>query len=205
MKIYQANISELGTLPPDWVDAILSLVEAKSRARWFDDAAPTARETLAPGEGIKSWVVDGNQVGEQAPWLVGLYETELCELAAQHLGRDVVIGKVPKSNVNINKISGLGGRFEKHVDTNHLTALLFVTTLAENDGGALCFEGDDGLHSIQPEVGKIIFVDARKLPHYVTPLRRDLDRVVVVMNYFFADEPYDRPDYIDKFIYGGIE
>lgn len=201
MILHISDVSQLENMPSDWVQRILQTVMIHAYQRQFDDNAPTAREKLSPGEVIKSWVVDGEQLSQTDEWLLEIYANEICALASKLTERQVEPGRERLSNVNINLMRGKGSRFEKHVDTNHLTGLLFVSTLSEHQGGALCLEVGDELIAIHPEVGKIVFVDARNIPHYVSPLQTEEDRIVIVMNFYFLDEEYDRPSYINDFIY----
>ncbi|MBW4708994.1 2OG-Fe(II) oxygenase [Roseobacter sp. YSTF-M11] len=201
MELFVSDVGRLDNLPEDWADQIVSVVDALAYSRAFDDTAPTAREKLAPGDKIETKVVNGDQIAQSAAWLTDLYGADLVQLASELTGREVQTGREQISNVNINVMSGVGGRYEKHVDTNHLTGIWFVTTLAPDAGGFLCFETEEGVQQVRAEAGKIVFFDARDVPHYVTALQTQTTRIVVVMNFFFKDEAYSRPDVLNRYIY----
>src|SRR5205085_12683454 len=95
-------------------------------------------------------VVTGETIFEHIRWLHKLYDEDLAEFASQFAKRTVVAADDLPSSVNINLLRGLNARYEKHVDTNPVTGILFVTTLLPTDGGELIFEGETRNTTILP-------------------------------------------------------
>jgi hypothetical protein len=124
------------------------------------------------------------------------------ELAQKAVGRELVPSQRERSAININMHDFLGSRYDWHVDSNPVTGLLFASTLRESDGGSLVFDDGDGCEtSFCPERGRFLVFDARRTPHTVTPLTRPLCRLSIPMNFFFEDEPEERPADLDAFLY----
>lgn len=106
-----------------------------------------------------------------------------------------------KSGVNVNILSGPGGRYELHYDSNPLTGLLFVTDHDEVSGGQLQFKLDGHDLYLNPRRGTFITFDARRLPHSVTPLTCESLRITAPMNFYVEGED-QRPAELDDYLYG---
>ena len=118
-------------------------------------------------------------------------------------GIDLVMAEDVESSININMVAGIGNRYERHVDSNPVTGLLYLSTLAEEDGGALVFDHPSGLSDrIYPRQGLFVAFDASDTPHYVAPLKRHLARLSVPMNYYRVGETQARPIDLDSYLYG---
>ena len=141
----------------------------------------TSRESPFSGE-IRSRVVDGNKIRKGLSWLYAFYETALVRIASAAWGRELVASPSSIDAININLIEGPGARYERHVDTNHVTGILFPQSLNPTDGGALVLDTTTSPVRILSERSALILFDGRELPHYVSPLERELERIVVVMN-----------------------
>jgi hypothetical protein len=200
------SIFEFDTLPyleqtSGWDTILRKVCDENSFERTFNPAAPTAREENI-GAPIRSRVVEGLVIQERLPWLVALYSGAFLDIAARATGRTVITSPLCISAININIIAGRGGRLERHVDTNHLTGLLFANDLDESHGGRLVIDDQTSRIKINPKCGKLLLFDGREAPHYVEPLAEDVSRITVVMNYYYADEPILRPADLDQYLYG---
>jgi hypothetical protein len=148
-------------------------------------------------------VVTGDQILESLPWLYSLYRTELAACASKFAGVPVnVSGDLP-SSVNINLLEGRNARYERHVDSNPVTGILFPTTVSDHDGGELIFECAPKPLVIRPEAGTFIVFDAREIVHHVLPLKRNVERVSVPMNYYLPGL-HSRPSDLDHYLYTGM-
>ncbi|MGY2062449.1 2OG-Fe(II) oxygenase, partial [Nocardia gipuzkoensis] len=91
-------------------------------------------------------------------------------------------------------------RYECHVDTNPIEALLYCTTHLSGEGGEVVVSNRGDVRSIEeieadcaviePRAGQLLFFDAREHSHYVRQLTDpDAVRVVVAMNYYTESSP----------------
>jgi Rps23 Pro-64 3,4-dihydroxylase Tpa1-like proline 4-hydroxylase len=152
-------------------------------------------------------LVDGEDVAAQVPWLLDLYQREILRLARINYG-DVSCSAELRAGVNIN-MQHPGSRYEWHVDSNPLTAVLFVTSHDIMDGGALVFRPDTGDRvtaetadqelKIQPTSGTLVFFRAQRYAHQVEKFSSKY-RISVPMNFFVSGIPQDRAD-VDKYLY----
>ena len=113
----------------------------------------------------------------------------------------MVASQLIESGVNLNVLSGPGGRYELHYDSNPLTGLLFVTNHDEASGGQLQFKLNGQDLNLDPRRGTFVTFDARRLPHAVTPLTGDSLRITAPMNFYIEGED-QRPAGLDDYLYG---
>ncbi|MGH3549892.1 MAG: 2OG-Fe(II) oxygenase [Pseudonocardiaceae bacterium] len=198
-----------GLCPPGWQDAIATCCISSGVERRLDGSSLTSREPRSSG----IWappvfsLVDGKDVAEQVPWLLDLYQHEILHLARENYG-DVSCSTDSRAGVNIN-LQHSGSRYEWHVDSNPLTAVLFVTSHDSMDGGALAFRPDTGERvtaetadhelMIHPVSGTLIFFRAQRYAHQVTEFSSKY-RIGVPMNFFISGIPQDRAD-VDEYLY----
>lgn len=200
-EIYTAfDIRELGLLPIDWVEQIAHVVEEYAQHTVLDGTSSTAREPV-PGEKMDVYVVRGDAIRDQLPWLYSLYENELLQLATTVAQQPVYPCANVVASININVLRGRGARYEWHVDSNPLTGMLYVTTHRCGDGGELVFEKDSNRTTVYPEAGIFIAFDARAIPHTVLPLRKDAIRLSIPMNYYHSKDQQVRPSGLDSYLY----
>lgn len=186
-------------LPPSWKDELHRVADQCARVIWLDGRSITSRET--DGAMITIGLVDGLAVKHSLPWLHELYTGHFLKLAQSHARRPLRPSPDDRSAVNIN-VLGDGDCYERHVDTNHLTGLLFVDSIAPHAGGQLIFEVAPTPLRISPKEGQLLFFDAREIVHRVSKLNSPKARLSIVMNYYFADERIGRPDDLDRYLYG---
>ena len=186
-------------MPPMWQHELTQAAKQLSRFKLLVPTSVTSRE-VADSAGIETYIVDGLQIKHHLPWLYAAYHTTFLEMA-NIAGRDgpYLAAKNDLYGVNLNVLKGTGSRYESHVDSNPLQGLLFVTEHNTASGGVLrvsCnqmmkgeFPLDSSSFDIQPEPGKLLFFDARRSPHYVTPLLKGDLRVTVAMNFYCQASP----------------
>lgn len=196
----QFDLIELKLLPSNWIQEIATVVEKFSAQTQLDGTSSTSREPT-PGQKMDVYVVTGENIKTHLPWLYGLYENDLCQMASKVAGHNVFPSGDLVSSMNINCLRGAGSRYEWHVDSNPMTGLLYVTTHTAGKGGETVFEKDGNRIAVQPESGKFIAFDARKIPHTVLPLREDTVRISVPMNYYDSKDRQDRPSDLDSYLY----
>lgn len=194
----------LDGLPEGWANEISACSERFSTSYLLDGKSSTS----CPEPGFIPTHVDvvtGEKIEQYLPWLFRLYENSMRSLAAEFFGRDLYVSSDRANAININALRGLGSAYERHVDSNSVTGLLFCTTLCAGDGGALVFDSEAGAIAVYPQAGLFLAFDATATPHYVTPLRRNLTRLSIPMNYYFSENNQNRPNDLDNYLYGANE
>jgi hypothetical protein len=133
-----------------------------------------------------------------------LYGGKLRQFAAAWHKKPLYVAKDLRASININCLRGIGARYERHLDTNPVTGLLFVTDWRSNSGGELAFEKGEKRCVIRPRAGTFIAFDAREIPHEVKRLRSAGDRISIPRN--FDEDPVrqPRPTELDDYLYGGM-
>lgn len=202
-----------GMFPPQWrTDVRKIAIDADFRN--FPRTPVISRE--APGiVRIPRGRVHADQVRSRLSWLPQLYRSGFLELAQRVAGdHPVQPARDERYGVVLNVQHGSAMRFECHVDSNSLTALLFFTDHGPGAGGELVIANDRNATSVaaierwcsvvRPQAGHMIVFDGRRHPHYVRPLVSDNDtRIVAVMNYYTDLGPESaRPLELNRHLYG---
>jgi hypothetical protein len=199
-------------LPPRWrQDALAMGTEADFRD--FPRTPLLSREG-ADVQQIARGRVHADQIRDGLPWLYRLYRSGFLELA-QRVSHDLVsAAQDERYGVVLNVQRGTVMRFECHVDSNPLTALLFCSDHYAGAGGELVFAHDATAASaadidrscsvLRPNSGHLVIFDGRQHPHYARPLTAASDvRVVAVMNYYTSSFPESaRPPELNRHLYG---
>ena len=202
-----------GMFPPHWrTDVRKTAIDADFRD--FPRTPVISREA-ADVDRIPRGRVHADQVRSGIPWLPQLYRSGFLELAQRVAGKyPVQAAGDERYGVVLNVQHGAEMRFECHVDSNSLTALLFFTDHGPGTGGELVIANDSNATSmaaidrscsvLRPQAGHLIFFDGRRHPHYVRPLVSDTDiRIVAVMNYYTDTGPeWARPPELNRHLYG---
>lgn len=121
--------------------------------------------------------------------------------------RDIYLSRNQRSCININIMSHRGESYRWHFDAVPYTLLLFLTTSAEEDGGAFEMSPPPSATPapdvrILPRAGTIVLMDGSSCRHQVAPLLRDSPRITVPMVYpSIADD--SRPEGLDDYLYRG--
>ena len=194
------DLLQLGLLPSDWEQQVKESVEQYGVCTSLDHHSITSREPKGTPP-LEVCVVTGETIFHHMNWLHELYSNQLALFASQFAGRNVTVANDLPSSVNINLLRGVNARYEKHVDSNPVTGILFASTLHPIDGGELIFEGDNHDTTILPRAGIFIVFDARDITHYVAPLKTIVDRISLPMNYYFPDEQQSRPEDLNDYLY----
>lgn len=107
-----------------------------------------------------------------------------------------------RSAVNINCLTAPGEEYPLHRDAVPYTALLFLSNVAADAGGAFVIHSIAGTRRIvRPRLGNLLLMDGSRCSHGVAPLRRDAWRVTMPM--VFPERTADRPEGLDEYLYGG--
>ena len=200
-------------LPEGWQD---ELKEVARRDRVTKHLVPPhstsreGRETTA----LQIMTVRGATMWERLPWVVDLYHGYFRDLYQDATGIKIYPANDKRYAVLMNVQEGTD-RYECHVDTNPVEALLYVTDHPRGSGGELVVANDVGARStsevdrdcsvLYPVAGQIVFFDARRFPHYVRAMKEPGLRVAVAMNYYTDDCPEEtRPTDLNEYLYGAV-
>lgn len=201
-------------LPDGWVDQIVGVAEKRAKSKTLTPTSVTSREGSEVLQ-LPALTVGGVAVREELPWLDERYRSLFLELAQALNDEKVSPATDPRYALNLNVQRGPAMRYECHVDSNPVEALLYVTSHPPGTGGELVVANqgdmptvadvDKDATCIYPLSGHLIFFDARRHSHYVRPLKdANAVRIVVAMNYYTSSSPESaRPADLDKHL--GIE
>jgi hypothetical protein len=201
---FSVDVSAL--LPAGWENEVSACSATHSRWQLLDGASVTSREAdFRDSAPPRVGVVTGDVIAEQLPWLDQLYRTTFLDLVNSVGAGDYEVGVGLRACININA-TPRDARYEWHVDSNPITALLFVTSHGPEQGGQLIFRPDpvarpneDWQLQVSPRSGTLLLFDAREAAHVVTRLNTDL-RLSVPMNYYFVGQQ-QRPEDLDDYLY----
>ena len=197
------DLTALGLLPPHWIEDTLRLADESALFVHLDGNTPTSLEPYAT-KGTDYEVVPGDVIRNRLGWLYDLYAGELIHLAAEATGMELVVSENVRYGVNINRLTGLGARYERHIDSNPVTGILFVTSLSADEGGELMLSLPDEELRIPPVSGHFLVFLAGEVPHAVAPLRRATVRVSIPMSYFRRGEAqFDDPS-LEEYLFGPV-
>jgi len=214
IEFWHKEIDVRHLLPNDWQEQIIRITQSNYFDKSLIPSSVTSRESSEVPV-IKVATVKGSIIRSELSWVKSLYENDFLELGKQTINRNVFLAKDERYAYNLNYQYGVNMRYECHVDSNPLEALLYCTDHPSGDGGELVVGLDKSAKSIeevdanciriQPKAGHLVFFDAREFPHYVSPLTsEDAFRIVVAMNYYTEDCSEEmRPTDLNKHL--GIE
>ncbi len=202
-KYAEFDLLKTDWLPHDWEEQVFSVSDEYSKLIYLDGKSSTSREP-EDTEGVNYKIVLGGIIRQEIKWLYDLYSLHFLELASGVNQGQTLASSDIDSSININIISGIGARYEWHVDTNPLTGLFFVTTHSHEDGGQLLFRGVSGDKVVLPKAGTLLLFDARKIPHTVLPLKKDINRLSIPMNYYTPEWTIEKVRPADLDLYIGV-
>lgn len=196
------NLNTTSLLPSNWQSQIDDVVERFGYETVLTGQGSTSREKRS-NQYIKVVIVDGLIIRPFLPWLWSIYNGPLLDFASSSFGRPLFPAEDEKSAVNINNLTGNGARYEWHVDSNPVTGLLFASTCPPEQGGGLVFRDIEGKRNaiVRPTAGVFICFDAREIPHRVAPLKGDISRTSIPMNYYETADSQARPSDLEAQIY----
>ena len=185
-------------LPYSWEEEIYSTIDRFGVRTMLTGPSELSREKDC-SHTSKVVVVFGEDCSRNLPWLDNLYRNEFITFIERTMGRKVYPANDKHSAININCLDEISSDYEKHVDTNSVTGLLFACNADEGTGGQLVFDASDGDSCIvDPKLGTFIAFDAREISHFVSPLRKKFRRISVPMNYYDIPEKQYRPYDLDR-------
>ncbi|MFC8529222.1 2OG-Fe(II) oxygenase [Nocardia sp. NPDC057227] len=200
-------------LPPDWRAQIMRVVKEEVVELTLISSDSTSREATAT-EQIPCGIVTGDRVRDRLPWLSELYSGAFLDRVQSIWHQPISPMSDPRFGAVLNVQRG-AQRYECHVDSNPIAALLYCTSHSTGEGGELAISQRGDVHSIEevdadcaliePHAGHLVLFDARQHSHYV---RRLTDpqaiRVVVAMNYYTASDPEHvvRPKGLNRHLIG---
>jgi len=200
-------------LPEGWTDEIAAAAARHAQRHDLVPVSVTSREDLTVAA-VPVLTVDGTPIARELPWLHELYESRVRELAEWIFREPVLVACDARHAINLNVQRGTTMRYEAHVDSNPVGALLYSTTHPPGAGGELVVSnrGDvSGIDEIEadcsrihPVSGHLVLFDARRHSHYVAPLRDPSgERIVVAMNLYTASAPEsERPADLSTHLFG---
>ena len=177
-----------------------TLVEA---ARRVAGSAAVSIDRRSADTGLAYSVVSGDRIQTEAPLLFDFYTSaDLLEWVRDVTGCGTV-SRSPhlRSAVNLNCLTRPGEQYPFHRDAVPYTALLFLSDLDADVGGAFVI---DPLRRervrIQPVLGSFVLMDGSRCAHGVEPLRRPALRLTLPM--VFPALHVERPEGLDEYLYG---
>jgi hypothetical protein len=178
-------------LPHDWRESILRLAQEHGRHVLVRGRGPGS---LEPEEtaGLDYRVVSGEAIEGSGSWLNSFY-VDMIPLLRDRLDCWILPRVNVAGRINMNTLSGPGGRYEWHTDQNSHTVILFLDTLGDGDGGELAIRPEGGPEMLyRPVEGEIVAFAGGTIPHAVMPLRRRITRTTLLLSYT-TDEHVDEP------------
>ncbi len=165
------------------------------------------------GHVLSYTVVAGEMIRDRFPDLFSFYETpEMRQWIRVLTGANgIYLSRNLRSAVNINSMRETGQIYRWHFDAVPYTAILFLTTSAPADGGALeiairnvdraaALPQNGAEFCILPLAGTLLLMDGTRCLHRAAPLLRETLRLTVPMVYpVVADDT--RPSGLDEYLY----
>jgi Rps23 Pro-64 3,4-dihydroxylase Tpa1-like proline 4-hydroxylase len=193
----------------DWDSVVINYALEHIRLINLTPNNVTSRESKRESI-IATAPVNGSSIKTDLPFLDNLYRQDFLNLARTATNLDVVTANGQIYAINLNIQVGNKMHYECHVDSNPIQGMLYVTTHKPEEGGELVVANrfnaksigdvDEDCVRIYPKRGLLVFFDARKHAHYVTPLRSaNAFRVAVAMNFYTPECPeQSRPADLSK-------
>ncbi|WP_184854754.1 2OG-Fe(II) oxygenase [Streptosporangium becharense] len=201
------------TMPTGWREEIEKVARNDRIIKRLVPPHSTSREG-SEVESLQIMTVRGPLMWDRLPWLIDLYQGYFRELYEGATGQRIYPTEDRRYAVVMNVQEGTD-RYECHVDTNPVEALLYVTDHPRGTGGELVVANDERARSVEevdedcsilyPVAGHLVFFDARRFPHYVRRLREPGLRMAVGMNYYTDECPETtRPQDLNEYLYGRL-
>lgn len=198
-------------MPDDWQDQLKQVARNDRVTKQLVPPHSTSREGDEV-DALQVMTVVGATMWEKLPWMVDLYRGYFRELYQRATGRAIYPAEDRRYAILMNVQEGTD-RYECHVDTNPVEALLYVTDHPRGSGGELVVanttearsvaEVDQDCSVLYPVAGQLVFFDAREFPHYVRAMAEPGLRVAVAMNFYTDECPEEsRPSDLNDYLYG---
>lgn len=199
--LWTASLLGNPKLPTNWQSEIRRLAGSHARRVYLDGRSPTSREP-ASTTGFHYQVVTGDKIRSHLPWLYDIYRNDVCSIASAVSGYDLAPSNEELACININIVSGRASRYEWHVDSNPVTAILYATPLTLADGGAFAYKIDGDTRSITPSPGDVLIFMAEEVEHAVLPLKRECERISIPMTYYLRGQAQRGYEGLQEYLYG---
>jgi hypothetical protein len=211
---YELDLHLRNSIGIDWAAQIIEFAKQHLKLTPIIPRSTTSREADCDSI-IQAAVVDGIKIKTGLPWLYRLYREEFKDLACRATNQKLVCATNDLYGINLNVQIGNNMRYECHVDSNPVQGMLYITPHNEDSGGVLLVANSEkaatyeavmqDCASIHPARGRLVFFDARKHSHFVTPLQSASDiRVAAAMNFYTTTCPEShRPPDLTKHL--GLE
>lgn len=150
-------------------------------------------------------VLDGNRVQREFPSLFGAYAGWQAMLRAV-LGEAVEISIYDRSGVNVRVYHGAGAEHGWHLDTQPITALLYLTTHAD-EGATEVHPADNPegpVTALLPVAGSMLLMQGRRCLHRAAPISGKEPRIAVPLNYY-TETDFVRDASLDVAHYGDMK
>jgi hypothetical protein len=198
-------------MPIGWREEIEKVARNDRITKFLAPPHATSREA-SDVISLQIMTVRGATMWERLPWLIDLYRGYFRTLYQEATGRTIYPTNDRRYAVVMNVQEG-ADRYECHVDTNPVEALLYVTDHPRGTGGELVVSNNVNARSVEevdkdcsvlyPVAGQLVFFDARRFPHYVRALESPGLRMAVGMNYYTDETPEEtRPQDLNEYLYG---
>lgn len=198
-------------LPTGWREEIETVARNDRVTKLLTPPHSTSRES-SDVTALQIMTVRGVTTWQRLPWLIDLYRGHFCELYEEATGSRIYPTEDQRYAVVMNVQEGTD-RYECHVDTNPVEALLYVTDHPRGTGGELVVANNVDAQSVEevdkdcsvlyPVSGQLVFFDARRFPHYVRAMHKPGLRVALGMNYYTDACPEKtRPADLNTYLYG---
>jgi hypothetical protein len=195
-------------------------IDPEACARWCTTALQLAQryaeqiERRSDGHLLRYQVVTGEVLREHWQELFDFYHApETHDWVRLVTGADAIFASPNlRSAININIMREPGEVYRWHFDAVPYTALLYLTTSAREDGGALEFYPNVGSSagqadlrdgekiSLLPRAGTVVMMDGTRCYHRVAPLLRKHVRLCIPM-VFPATAEHERRSELDSYLY----
>lgn len=163
------------------------------------DADPLTVEGSGSEERYKGMICGDHLVAQtwMVTWLYHSAAAFASEIADERL--EPAPREAWPSGLNANLYTQPGDRQGWHVDTNDVSALLFVTSTWDAAAPLLVRGRDGQIVIVHAEAGDLVVLDGTR-PHRVMPVS-DVPRVNISMN-LYRPGAYRRPETVDRLLYG---
>lgn len=200
-QLLAIDLNDLGILPKDWIQSIGELVQNYGIKTLLDGTSATSRVESGIGPSNVT-IVPGDTIFLHQRWLYDLYSTCFLQHASKLSSSPLRIAMDLTSSININSLDTIGSSYECHVDSNPITGLLFASSLSEEDGGQLVFKTPTNLRiTVTPQAGLFLAFDATQTPHFVSPIKSNIRRISIPMNYYTPESESKRPNSLNNYLY----
>lgn len=205
---------------------IPNFLDTATASKWANQSKELLSKASIPitrnlyGKRLSYNVVTGEVIREHASEIFRFYRSKAMRHLIQTItnARKVYNSKNLRSSININYLHAPHQVYRWHLDAEPYTAVLFLTSLDKHDGGAFLLKPpqtqrnkapstihpkrSNKVKTIRPKSGSLIVMDGSLCAHSVAPMRRESDRITLLMVYPKV-RGRTRPANLDDYLYDG--